>query len=165
MSEPQALDHIQGLRDEIGRFRFEWDDKVFRLEVSFGVTELHSGMTDIGEILAQADTACYHAKSLGGSAIQVYEKTHPALQKINNEMQWVGAITKAFLAAPLSTITTTAHLGRSTGAKDANHVVLSTILPPRSTSAVPVLPPIFRPGTAASRPVPPASSTSASMAS
>jgi diguanylate cyclase (GGDEF)-like protein/PAS domain S-box-containing protein len=95
---PQALDHIQGLRDEIGRFRFEWDDKVFRLDVSFGVTELHRCMTDIGEILAQADTACYHAKSLGGSAIQVYEKTHPALQKINNEMQWVGAITKAFEA-------------------------------------------------------------------
>lgn len=95
---PAALDHIQGLRDEISRFRFEWDDKVFRLGVSFGVTELHSGMTDIGEILAQADTACYHAKSLGSNAIQVYEKTHPALQKINDEMQWVGAITKAFEA-------------------------------------------------------------------
>jgi diguanylate cyclase (GGDEF)-like protein/PAS domain S-box-containing protein len=95
---PDALDHIQALRDEIGRFRFEWDDKVFRLGVSLGVTELHSGMTDVGEILAQADTACYHAKSLGGSAIQVYEKTHPALQKINDEMQWVGAITKAFEA-------------------------------------------------------------------
>ena len=95
---PEALDHIQDLRDEIGRFRFEWDDKVFRLGVSFGVTELHRGMTDIGEILAQADTACYHAKSLGGSAIQVYEKTHPALQKINDEMQWVSAVTKAFEA-------------------------------------------------------------------
>lgn len=93
---PQALDHIQGLRDEIGRFRFEWEDKVFRLDVSFGVTELHSGMTDVGEILAQADTACYHAKSLGGSVIQVYEKTHPALRRINDEMQWVGAITRAF---------------------------------------------------------------------
>jgi diguanylate cyclase (GGDEF)-like protein/PAS domain S-box-containing protein len=95
---PEALDHIQGLRDEISRFRFEWDDKVFRLGVSLGVTELHAAMTDIGEILAQADTACYHAKSVGGSAIQVYEKTHPALQKINDEMQWVGAITKAFEA-------------------------------------------------------------------
>ena len=95
---PEALGHIQALRDEIGRFRFEWDTKVFRLGVSFGVTELHSGMTDIGEILAQADTACYHAKSLGGSAIQVYEKSHPALRKINDEMQWVGDITKAFEA-------------------------------------------------------------------
>lgn len=95
---PEALDHIQGLRDEISRFRFEWDDKVFRLGVSLGVTELHAAMADVGEILAQADTACYHAKSVGGSAIQVYEKTHPALQKINDEMQWVGAITKAFEA-------------------------------------------------------------------
>ncbi|WP_310446802.1 EAL domain-containing protein [Thiobacillus sp.] len=95
---PAALEYIQGMRDEIDRFRFEWDEKVFRLGVSIGVTELHSGMTDIGEILAQADTACYHAKSLGGSMIQVYEKTHPALQKISDEMQWVSAITKAFEA-------------------------------------------------------------------
>lgn len=91
-----ALEVIHGLRDEISRFRFEWDDKTFRLGVSLGVTALHPGMTDIGEILAQADTACYHAKSLGGDAIQVYEKTHPALQKINDEMQWIGTITRAF---------------------------------------------------------------------
>ncbi len=95
---PEALNHVQALRDEIGRFRFEWEDKVFRLGVSFGVTELHAGMTDVGEILAQADTACYHAKSLGGNAIQVYEKTHPALQKISDEMQWIAVITRAFEA-------------------------------------------------------------------
>lgn len=94
----EALEYIQGLRDEIGRFRFTWEDKVYRVGVSLGVTELNAGMNDIGEVLAQADTACYHAKSLGGSAIQVYEKTHPALRKINDEMQWVGTITKAFEA-------------------------------------------------------------------
>ncbi|MCA1926206.1 MAG: EAL domain-containing protein [Thiobacillus sp.] len=95
---PEALNHVQALRDEIGRFRFEWEDKVFRLGVSFGVTELHAGHTNVGEILAQADTACYHAKSLGGNAIQVYEKTHPALQKINDEMQWIAVVTRAFEA-------------------------------------------------------------------
>ncbi len=93
-----ALDLVQTLRDEIGRFRFAWDDKVFRLGASFGVTELSSAMTDIGEILAQADTACYHAKTLGGNVIQVYDKTHPAMQRINDEMQWVSTITKAFEA-------------------------------------------------------------------
>lgn len=96
VSLAEALDVIQALRDEINRFRFEWDDKTFRLGVSLGVTELHAGMDDIGEILAQADTACYHAKSLGGDAIQVYEKTHPALRKINDEMHWVAVITRAF---------------------------------------------------------------------
>ena len=93
-----ALNHVQALRDEISRFRFEWEGKVFRLGVSFGVTELHASHADVGEILAQADTACYHAKSLGGNAIQVYEKTHPALQKINDEMQWIAVITRAFEA-------------------------------------------------------------------
>ena len=34
VSLPQALEHIQGLRDEIARFRFEWEDKVFRLGVA-----------------------------------------------------------------------------------------------------------------------------------
>ena len=93
-----ALNHVQALRDEISRFRFEWEGKVFRLGVSFGVTELHAGHADVGEILAQADTACYHAKSQGGNAIQVYEKTHPALQKISDEMQWIAVITRAFEA-------------------------------------------------------------------
>ena len=91
-----ALNPIQALRDEIGRFRFDWEDKVFRLGVSLGVTELHAGMKDVGDILAQADTACYHAKSLGGNAIQVYEKAHPALQKISDEMHWITVITRAF---------------------------------------------------------------------
>ncbi len=95
---PDALDRVQTLRDEIGRFRFEWDDKVFRLGVSFGVTALDAGMTDVGEILAQADTACYHAKSLGGNVIQVYEKTHPGLRRISDEMAWIGVITRAFEA-------------------------------------------------------------------
>lgn len=92
----EALKHVQALRDEISRFRFEWEGKVFRLGVSFGVTELHSGMDDVGDILAQADTACYHAKSLGGNAIQVYEATDPALRKISDEMEWVAVITRAF---------------------------------------------------------------------
>jgi diguanylate cyclase (GGDEF)-like protein/PAS domain S-box-containing protein len=57
ISLPQALEHIQGVRNEIDRFRFEWEDKVFRLGVSIGVTELHAGMADVSDILAQADTA------------------------------------------------------------------------------------------------------------
>lgn len=93
-----ALDHVEALRDEIGRFRFEWEDNVFRIGASFGMTELHAGMNDISDILAQADTACFHAKTTGGNAIQIYEKTHPALQKINDEMKWVSAVTKAFEA-------------------------------------------------------------------
>ncbi len=91
-----AINVIQGIRDEIVRFRFEWERQVFRLGVSFGVTQIHPGMSDIGQILSQADTACYHAKSQGGNAIQVFEHTHPALRKITDEMQWVVVITRAF---------------------------------------------------------------------
>ena len=91
-----AITVVQGIRDEIVRFRFEWEGQIFRLGVSFGVTEVQAAMRDIGEILSQADTACYHAKSQGGNAIQVYEHTHPALRKITDEMQWVVVITRAF---------------------------------------------------------------------
>ena len=91
-----AITVVQGIRDEIVRFRFEWEGQVFRLGVSFGVTQVQPTMRDIGEILSQADTACYHAKSQGGNAIQVFEHTHPALRKITDEMQWVVVITRAF---------------------------------------------------------------------
>jgi diguanylate cyclase (GGDEF)-like protein/PAS domain S-box-containing protein len=93
---PAALAVVQGIRDEIARFRFDWETQVFRLGVSFGVTEISPDMNDISEILAQADTACYHAKTLGGNAIQIFEHTHPALRRISDEMQWVVVIARAF---------------------------------------------------------------------
>ncbi len=96
ISLPDAITVVQGIRDEVVRFRFEWEGQVFRLGVSFGVTQLQPDMRDIGQILSQADTACYHAKSQGGNAIQVFENTHPALRKITDEMQWVVVITRAF---------------------------------------------------------------------
>ena len=91
-----AITIVQGIRDEVVRFRFQWEGQIFRLGVSFGVTQIQPSMHDIGQILSQADTACYHAKAQGGNAIQVFEHTHPALRKINDEMQWVVVITKAF---------------------------------------------------------------------
>ncbi len=96
LSLPDVISEVQAFRDEISRFHFEWEGKHFQVGVSFGITELHGEMTDIGEILAQADTACYHAKDLGGNSIQVYEHTHPALRKITDEMQWVVEISRAF---------------------------------------------------------------------
>jgi len=96
VSLPDAITIVQGIRDEVVRFRFQWEGQVFRLGVSFGVTQIQPSMHDIGQILSQADTACYHAKAQGGNAIQVFEHTHPALRKINDEMQWVVVITKAF---------------------------------------------------------------------
>ena len=96
ISLSDAITIVQGIRDEVVRFRFQWEGQVFRLGVSFGVTQIQPSMQDIGQILSQADTACYHAKAQGGNAIQVFEHTHPALRKINDEMQWVVVITKAF---------------------------------------------------------------------
>lgn len=95
-SLPDAITIVQGIRDEVMRFRFQWEEQMFRLGVSFGVTQIQPSMHDIGQILSQADTACYHAKAQGGNVIQVFEHTHPALRKINDEMQWVMVITKAF---------------------------------------------------------------------
>lgn len=96
ISLPGAITVVQGIRDEVVRFRFQWEGHIFRLGLSFGVTQIQPSMHDIGQILSQADTACYHAKAQGGNAIQIFEHTHPALRKINDEMQWVMVITKAF---------------------------------------------------------------------
>lgn len=53
-------------------FRFLWQDYVFTIGVSIGVT-LINGSASAGEILKQADSACYLAKHQGRNQICFYE--------------------------------------------------------------------------------------------
>lgn len=92
-----ALAALQRLRDDVARFRFEWEEQRFRLGASIGVAGFEPDLRDAADLLNRADTACRHAKTFGG-AIQVYERTHPALRRMGNEMQWVNVVTQAFEA-------------------------------------------------------------------
>lgn len=58
---------------EINKLQFVWDDHSFHIGVSIGVVPIMSEKENIGQLLSQADIACYAAKDLGRNRVCVYE--------------------------------------------------------------------------------------------
>lgn len=65
----QVADDICGLA---GAYRFIWQDKVFSIGASIGLTQVNRRVRAINEILAAGDAGCYRAKELGRN--QVFEQ-------------------------------------------------------------------------------------------
>ena len=58
---------------EINQFLFVWDDNRFHIGASIGVVPITPDKENIGQLLSQADIACYAAKDLGRNRVCVYE--------------------------------------------------------------------------------------------
>ncbi|HEY9050279.1 MAG TPA: EAL domain-containing protein [Gammaproteobacteria bacterium] len=76
-------------------FRFAWQDKTFTVGASIGMVVISNNSDSIGEVLSQADTACYAAKDMGRNRIHIYEAGDSDLLQRRGEMQWVAKINKA----------------------------------------------------------------------
>ena len=62
------------LLESIQAFRFEYDNKVFKVGASIGLTEISPNKTlELNTILGAADYACYAAKRAGGNNVHVYQ--------------------------------------------------------------------------------------------
>ena len=62
------------LLESIQAFRFEYDNKVFKVGASIGLTEISPNKTlELNTILGAADSACYTAKRAGGNNVHVYQ--------------------------------------------------------------------------------------------
>ena len=74
-------------------FRFEYDNKVFKVGASIGLTEIspHKKLS-LSELLATADSACYAAKRDGGNCVHEYEANDSNMQEKNNLLSWVSRI-------------------------------------------------------------------------
>jgi diguanylate cyclase (GGDEF)-like protein len=62
----QVADDICGLA---AAYRFIWQDKVFAIGASIGLTPLNRRVRNITEILAAGDSACYRAKETGRNQV------------------------------------------------------------------------------------------------
>jgi len=69
-----ALDYVSELRDRIQSLDFSWDGRVFQVGVSAGITLLTARTVSVAAALAEADAACYAAKSAGRSQTHVYSE-------------------------------------------------------------------------------------------
>jgi len=83
------------LRRVVRDFRFVWEDKTFTLGVSIGVALIDANTVSVGNVLTEADTACYMAKDAGRNRVHVYQADDAAIAKRRGEMQWISRIHEA----------------------------------------------------------------------
>ena len=83
------------MRIAVSEFRFAHADHVFALTASIGIVAFPPRRSTAAELFAQADTACYAAKELGGNRIQVQSPDNPAVVERTAAMGWIVRINDA----------------------------------------------------------------------
>jgi diguanylate cyclase (GGDEF)-like protein/PAS domain S-box-containing protein len=91
----EALRSAESLRENIGDYRFTWDDRTFRLGVSIGVVPITAATDDVASLLSAADSACAAAKDAGRNRVYNYQENDIDLMKRRKEMQWAARISNA----------------------------------------------------------------------
>lgn len=84
------LDEILTL---IRDYRFGYDDKVFTVGASIGLTEISPNQSlTLSELLGVADAACYIAKNAGGNTIHQYLLKEEDLKQKTQQLDWLSRI-------------------------------------------------------------------------
>jgi diguanylate cyclase (GGDEF)-like protein/PAS domain S-box-containing protein len=91
----EALRTAESLREVISEFRFNWDDRTFRLGASIGVVPITAATDDVAALLTAADSACAAAKDAGRNRVYSYQENDIDLMKRRKEMQWAARISNA----------------------------------------------------------------------
>jgi len=89
-----ALMVCNKVRDDIENIRYVWDEKVFRISASIGVTEIDKEQTS-QEILNIADTACSAAKDLGRNRVHMFNASDSQIARKRSEMSCINQIHSA----------------------------------------------------------------------
>ena len=76
-------------------FIFTWDDKVFTVGVSIGITAISGDHRSVGDVLSEADSACYWAKEQGRNRVCVYRASDMDLAARRSQTGWVARINAA----------------------------------------------------------------------
>ncbi len=94
-----SLDHAHrvatSIKESIQDFQFSWEGQSFRVGASIGLVGITGSVSNLAELLQQADAACYMAKDLGRNRIHVYHHEDSELAQRQGEMQWVTHIQQA----------------------------------------------------------------------
>jgi len=85
----------ENLRRSINDFRFAWDGRTFDIRASIGLVAVDATCDSVGEILKQADMACYTAKDTGRNRVHVYTPSDAELTRRQSELQWVASLREA----------------------------------------------------------------------
>ncbi|MCU7834179.1 MAG: EAL domain-containing protein [gamma proteobacterium symbiont of Taylorina sp.] len=91
----QAAELAQKICDSIKGFHFVWQDKIFNVGVSIGLTSITKETISAQSLMSAVDTACYVAKDKGRNQIHICQLDDAETAKHQDEMHWVSEIKKA----------------------------------------------------------------------
>ncbi len=91
----EAMRSAEVLREAIQEFRFNWDDRTFRLATSIGVVPIAAETDDVAGLLSAADSACAAAKEAGRNRIHCFQENDIELLRRRREIQWAARINNA----------------------------------------------------------------------
>jgi diguanylate cyclase (GGDEF)-like protein/PAS domain S-box-containing protein len=87
--EPDGVDTAADMfRKTITESDFEHDGKTFKIAASIGVTLFDAGAQSPGDILVDADIACYIAKSRGGNQTHLYQAESDYKTRMDVDLGW-----------------------------------------------------------------------------
>jgi diguanylate cyclase (GGDEF)-like protein/PAS domain S-box-containing protein len=91
----QAHQACEQLISLLEHFRFHWEEHVFTVGVSIGLSIIDQHIQDNTEAMNNVDMACYAAKNNGRNQVKVHIEDHARLQKRRGEIQWNSEISHA----------------------------------------------------------------------
>jgi diguanylate cyclase (GGDEF)-like protein/PAS domain S-box-containing protein len=83
------------LVDAIGALRFPWNNRVYDIGASIGITAITRHFSRAAEVMGQADVACYAAKAAGRNRVSVYDGANSGAGHVHQEIQVASRIRTA----------------------------------------------------------------------
>jgi diguanylate cyclase (GGDEF)-like protein len=90
-----ALRVAEVMREAVKNFRFEWDDRLFKLSASVGVVPITADNADVASILSAAEGACAAAKEQGRNRVHSFAENDIELMRRRRETHWAARISAA----------------------------------------------------------------------
>ena len=91
-----SAEHVAaGLVRAVSEFRFQWNARLFQLDLSVGITAIQPHHRAISDVLREADTACAAAKEAGGARFHTFRANDADMQRRHGQIEWVSRITQA----------------------------------------------------------------------
>ncbi|MEM6641050.1 MAG: EAL domain-containing protein [Pseudomonadota bacterium] len=88
----EAVEMAETLRKAIADYKFEWDERVFRLGVSVGVVPVTAESDELTGVMSAADSACAAAKEAGRNRIHCFHENDIEYMRRKRDMQWAARV-------------------------------------------------------------------------
>ena len=97
-SAETAVDVAQSIYEYFQQFYFQHEENMFSVRASIGFVHIDNTYSDISELMAAVDIACYSAKDRGRNELVVYSSGSTAANEKRGEMMLLPKVQKALRA-------------------------------------------------------------------